>query len=85
MKGFAIKKARFLQEMKKRDIANPAALAREFGMNRSTTSRVLKGECYAGPDFVDSARAAWGLPFEALFADPKPKRKRREPAIADAA
>ncbi|MBM4549502.1 XRE family transcriptional regulator [Rhodococcus hoagii] len=85
MKGFAINKARFLQEMKKRDIATPAALAREFGMNRSTTSRVLKGECLAGSDFVTNARAAWGLTFEELFTDPKPKRKKREPVIADAA
>lgn len=82
MKGFAIKKARFLREMKERAIPDPAALAREFGMNRSTTSRVLKGECNAGPEFVMKARAAWGLPFEELFTEPKPRKKRAATASA---
>lgn len=85
MRGFAIKRARFLREMKDRGIPDSAALAREFGMNRSTTSRVLKGECTAGGAFVVNALAAWGLPFEELFTDPKPKRKKRESASADAA
>ncbi len=48
-------------------------------MNRSTTSRVLKGSALAGSDFVTNARAAWGLTFEELFTDPKPKRKKRSP------
>ncbi len=82
MKGFAINKARFLREMKERDISDPAALAREFGMNRSTTSRVLKGECNAGPEFVMKARAAWGLPFEDLFTEPKSRKKRAAAASA---
>lgn len=75
-RGFALKTGRFRREMKRRGLADSAALAREIGVNKSTAWRVLNGQSRPGPDFVNRVLEAWGLEFHDLFDDPRSKRSR---------
>lgn len=76
-RGFAIKVGRFKREMKKRDLADSAALARDIGVNKSTAWRVLTGQARPGPDFVNCVLAAWDMEFHDLFDDPRKTRPRK--------
>lgn len=75
-RGFALKRGRFAREMKRRGIADSAALSRAIGMNKSTTWRVLNGQSRPGPDFTVRVLEAWGLEFHDLFDDPRRTRSR---------
>lgn len=75
-RGFALKTGRFNREMKRRGLADSAALARAIGVNKSTAWRVLNGQSRPGPDFVNRVLEAWGLEFHDLFDDPRSKRSR---------
>lgn len=76
-RGFAIKMGRVRREMKKRGLADYAAMARDIGVNKSTTWRVMNGHARPGPDFVNALLDAWGLEFHDLFDDPRKARTSR--------
>lgn len=75
-RGFALKTGRFNREMKRRGLADSAALARAIGVHKTTAWRVLNGQSRPGPDFVNRVLDAWGLEFHDLFDDPRSKRAR---------
>jgi transcriptional regulator with XRE-family HTH domain len=75
-RGFAIKRGRFIREMKRRNIPDAAALARTVGVHKTTAWRVLNGQSRPGPDFVNRVLDAWGMEFHDLFDDPRTKRSR---------
>lgn len=76
-RGFAIKLGRLKREMKKRDIADSAALARSIGVNKSTAWRILNGHARPGPDFVNALLFAWDIEFHDIFDDPRKTRPNK--------
>lgn len=72
---FAIDRARFKREMKRRGIKNSAELARNIGVAKTTAWRVLNGEAAPGPNFVYSVLDAWQLEFHDVFKSAKPARR----------
>lgn len=75
-RGFAAKCGRLNREMKNRQVATPAALARAAGVHRSTAGKALAGEALFGPKFAQGLARAWGLEINDLFEEPKPQRKK---------
>ncbi|MFT7841811.1 helix-turn-helix transcriptional regulator [Saccharothrix sp. BKS2] len=57
----------FVQAARSARLHSDYALAREMDVNRSTVTRVLKGELQPGPAFVGGALAALGKQFDDLF------------------
>ncbi|MFD7652872.1 helix-turn-helix domain-containing protein [Actinosynnema sp. NPDC059797] len=57
----------FVQAARLARLHSDYALARRMEVNRSTVTRVLKGDLQPGPAFVGGALAALGKQFDDLF------------------
>ncbi|WP_447005872.1 transcriptional regulator [Saccharothrix isguenensis] len=57
----------FVQAARSARLHSDYALARAMGVNRSTVTRVLKGELQPGPAFIGGALTALRRQFEDLF------------------
>ena len=76
-RGYKIKSGRFRREMSRHKIANGSQLAKKMEMDRSTVSRVLKGEALPGPAFAMAACRVFGLEHADLFGDPVQSKVKR--------
>lgn len=74
-----LKTAQMLKVMRRHNLNGAADLAREIGMHRTTTWRVLTGKTWPSVDFADKVLDAFpDSSFDDLFIDPQSPRRGTE-------
>lgn len=76
-----LRASEFLDAARRARFTSDYALARAMGVNRSTVTRVLKGDLQPGPAFIAGAVTALSADFAHLFEIVHDTRRSRDRAL----